>query len=396
MKKRQAQPRLQVGRMRESEFDALKSMLAVSYGLTAEMWAGWFARVGQENIRVVRKGDVLLGGLGMYRFAHYYGGKSVHTAGIAGVGIAPEHRASGAARAMLIATLKELHRGGTALATLFASTQYLYRSVGFEHAGHAVYYRAPTAGLRPLSVDRSLTVTQVKPTREALEPMYVAAAMARPGHVMRDDAMWSRKLAAQGTDEVFGYLFGPPSAPEGYVIYSQVRHDQMLFDIRARDIVWSTPRAASSILRFFYDQRSMARDVLWLGAPNDPLQLLLSEQVAKVEKLDRFFARVVDVKSALEQRGYQNDGELAFSIDDPVLSENARTWKLRVRQGVGTVAPAARPSVHMTINGLASLMTGMYDAQKLALVGALEGSKAAIAEASQLFAGPVPWIADMF
>lgn len=387
--------KLAYGKPKDGELESLKSLLGVSFGLAPELWTTWFARLGHENVRVLRKGKTVIGGLGFYDFGHFYGGKSVQSAGIAGVGIAPEHRGDGGAREMLIATLKEQRRRFP-IASLFASTQYLYRSIGFEHAGHAVYYRAPAAGMRPASVDRTLEARRVDPTRDAFEAMYASVARTRPGHVARNEAMWTRKLAAQGNDEVYAYAFGPKSAPEGYVVYSHVRAEPLWFHLRVRDLVWLTPRAARSILRFFYDQRSLAGDVMWMGAPNDPLQLLFAEQVAKVEKSDRFFVRVLDPKKALEARGYERDGELSFNVHDPIIAENSRAWTLQVRDGVAKMTPAPRANLKMSVNALASLFTGMYDAHKLASVGALTGSDASIAAASALFAGPIPWIADMF
>ncbi len=387
------------GPLQKGERQPLADILGVSFGLAPDLWTTWMARLGEEKLRVARKDGVVVGGLAAYRFGHFYGGKSVQSAGIAGVGIAPEHRAGGVAREMLQAMLREERERGTPIATLFASTQYLYRSLGFEHAGHSIQYRAPVASLRPAEVDRTLLTRRIrKLERATFEAMYVRTARENPGQIDRDDAMWDRKFSGHGTDEVFAYVFGPAEAPEGYLLYLPKRTDQRTFDLRVRDMVWNTPRAARGILRFLYDQRSLVGDALWQGPPNDPLQTLIAEQCVMVENdhSERFFARILNVKKALEARGYRSDGELTFTVEDPIFEENSRAWTLSVKGKRPTVKPADKARMSVTINGLASLFSGMYDATKLASVGLMAGPASSIAMANVLFAGAPPWISDMF
>src|SRR5438094_160473 len=47
----------------------------------------WMQCIGGENLRILRDGDARVGGLGIYRFGQWFGGRSVPCAGIAGVGI---------------------------------------------------------------------------------------------------------------------------------------------------------------------------------------------------------------------------------------------------------------------------------------------------------------------
>lgn len=378
------------------ELLALKKLLGVSYGLAPDLWGTWLERIGKENIRVARADGAVAGGLGMYRFGHFFGGKSVKAAGIAGVGVGPENRAGGVAKELLACTLRELHEEGTPLATLFASTQYLYRSVGFEHAGQMVRYRAPVASLRPESHE-GLPITRLDPlSADPLQAIYSPVARVAAGYLDRDAAIWARTLQVQGADETHVYLFGPIESPEGYVVYTHVRVDPLLFDIQARDLQWTTPRAARAILRFFYDQRSLARDLLWKGPPSEPLLLLVAEQTERIDKVYRLFARITHVKRALEARGYAGEGELSLLVEDPIVPANAGAWTLSVRGKRGRAKKGGRGDLALSIGALASLYSGMYSATQLAHVGAVRGRPSVLAQAERVFAGPVPSICDMF
>lgn len=389
---------LEVGKLAsDAEEDALKSLLGASYGLTPAMWSTWFERIGRDNLRVVREGGSVIGGLGMYRFGHFYGGKSVQSAGIAGVGVAPEKRSTGAAKELLVTTLRELRALGTPLSSLYASTQYLYRSVGYEHAGQATWYRAPAASLRQRT-RVTLDVRRVlPPAREAFEPTYTQVAKGAPGHLDRSDAIWQRKLIGRDGDVVYGYVFSAPGgAAEGYVVYVLERVDMLHFDVRVRDMKWTTPRAASAMLQFLSDQRSLARDVLWQGPPNESLVTLLSEQSAKVELVERFFVRMTHLENAFERRGYAVDGELHLQVADALIPEQNGPFSVVVENGVGRVTRGGKGTLKLDVRALASLYAGMYSASQLARVGALDAPERDLAAADRLLAGPPPWIADMF
>ena len=60
-------------------------------------------------------GDEVLAGLGIYRLGQYFGGRSVPMAGIAAVGVPPEHRGRGVAKQLMTLTLQGLRDEGPVL-----------------------------------------------------------------------------------------------------------------------------------------------------------------------------------------------------------------------------------------------------------------------------------------
>lgn len=60
-------------------------------------WQTYTNGIGLENFRIIRKAGQIIGGLSIYHMGQWYGSRSIPMAGIASVGISPEHRGTGAA-----------------------------------------------------------------------------------------------------------------------------------------------------------------------------------------------------------------------------------------------------------------------------------------------------------
>jgi len=144
------------------QIQALGQVLTQSFNVSTEHWQTYARQLGQDNLRVICQGAQVLGGLGIYPMGQWFGGQRIPMHGIAGVGVAPEHRGAGVALSLLTETVKTLHQQGVPLATLYASTSQLYRRVGFEQAGTYCLYQLPA---QSLSIrDRSLPMTAIDPS----------------------------------------------------------------------------------------------------------------------------------------------------------------------------------------------------------------------------------------
>jgi predicted acetyltransferase len=84
----------------------------------------------------------IVGALRLFRFGHYFGGRSVPAAGIAAVAVSPRARGRGAGVTLMREVLRASAADGLPLSTLFMSTMAPYRAVGYEIAGVRNRYRA--------------------------------------------------------------------------------------------------------------------------------------------------------------------------------------------------------------------------------------------------------------
>jgi predicted acetyltransferase len=376
--------------------EQLNQVLAQCFVSPPESTKPYFDRIGTENFRLIRTAGQLAGGLALLPMGQWWQGRRVSMTGIASVGIAPEHRGSGAAIALLQLMLKELHANGVPISVLYPATQRLYRKAGYEQSGSSCGWKVSTANIQLRA--RSLPIYPVEASdRKQFEPLYQQKAQINSGNLDRHVAVWQEILEADSKKPLYAYFVGEKSHPQGYIIFQQnrVKQDAVL-DIR--DWVALTPAAANSLWTFIADHRSQLTVARWCSGAIDPLTLFLPEQIVKSWFAKYWMLRIVDVRQALQQRGYPThlQLELHLQIEDDVLGENNGSFILSVAEGKGTVTLGGKAEMKLHIRGLAPLYTGFFSPYQLQLAGYLDATESALAIATQLFGGSSPWMPDFF
>lgn len=359
-------------------------------------WQTYSQCIGLENFRIIRQAGQIIGGLAILHLGQWYGSGQVPMAGIASVGIAPEHRGTGAAMELLTHTLRELYAKGVPVSTLYAATQRPYRKVGYEQGGIFCGWELATGSIQ--LKDHSLPMHPVMPVRqEVFHDLYHEQAKATNGNLDRNQCIWEGVVKQSTEDLVYAYLIGSATQPEGYIIFTQKQENDSCL-IYIRDWVVLTAAAARRFWTFVADHRSIVKKVRWRSSSVDPLTLLLPEQTGKIRFLEHWMLRVVDVSKSLEKRVYPLgiETELHLEVKDNLLQENNGKFVLSVFNGQGEVKKGGLGQLKVDIRGLAPLYTGLFTPRQLQLIGQLEGKEATLNAATQLFAGPQPWMPDHF
>jgi predicted acetyltransferase len=379
----------------ETEFFAVTAQ-ALTIDVSAS-WTGVFTqRIGAENLRAVLHDGQLAGGLGIYRMGQWFGGRTIPCGGVSVVGIAPEFRGRGLARFALRSLLEELHADGTPLACLFPSTQQVYRSVGFEQAGSRCRYKLPLSSIG-LS-DRDLPVTRIDPQRCA--ELFAATAEQRArrsnGNLQRTPGLWQRITQHPDKTSYCGVI-GPMDAPQGFVSYRYEECGEQS-TVHVHDMAAVTPAAVRRLWTFLADHRSIPTHVTWSGPPTEPLLLAAQECKRTPVEMLRWMLRIVDVKGALQARGYPPDvrGEVHFDITDDLLPRNSGRWVLQVSDGNACVASGGNGEFRLDIRGLAPLYSSFLPPDALRSTGLIDCGDDALAIATRIFAGPEPWMPEIF
>lgn len=378
-----------------AELEGLRGVLTQSFHFTT--WEAFLKRVGEENFRRLRRGPDVVAGLAVYPMGQWFGRQCLPNAGVAAVGVAPEHRGQGVAYELMSGLLRELHREGTPLSTLYASAQTLYRKVGYEQGGTRFRYGLETHRIG--ISDHDLPIRRVDPLKhEAFHDLYRRRAQASAGNLERGPIVWGRVVAPH-EEVAFAYLVGPEEAPEGYVVFFQVRGKKPpYYSLAVSDLVALTPAAQRRIWTFFADHRSLTGEIAWSGPPNDPMLYALPEQPAHIIDNDIWLLRIVDVPRALAMRGYPGapDAELHLDVTDPIIPENARRFVLQLTGGRAEVTEGGRGDLRVDVRALAPLFTGWFSATDLAAMGEIAASTQVQSIADRVFRGPAPWMPDMF
>ncbi|MCR9294476.1 MAG: GNAT family N-acetyltransferase [bacterium] len=362
------------------------------------IWDTYIQRVGAENIRCIWRNGKFAGGLAFYRTAQWYGQRQIGCAGFSGVGIDPAARGSGACRELLQQVLIELHQEKMPMASLYASTQRLYRRVGFEHSGYHFDYSLPMSSLAAEPNTRSLPVSRQRdPSIDLLARMTEPRNRRTQGNLERTPGMWERILRPViGTTST--YIIGDD--PEGFItlLHGQrsAGHPQPLVAI---DWVANTPCALQRMIALIVDHRSMCDRFQWSGGPQDPILLLADEQRLEIKQSLHTLNRIVCLPQALEQRGYprQVAGRLQFYLEDELLPENTGYWTLEVDSGVGRVSRGGDGLIRTKIREFVPLFTSLFSCRQLSQLGKVECSDSEqIALADQIFSGAAPWTCEIF
>ena len=373
----------------DTEVDSLSAVLDQGFGRKPADAVRWRDRVEPKALRVVRRSGRVVGGLRIVRMGQWFAGRVVPMGGIASVAVAPEQRGTGAAASLMTSTLEELHADGFVLSVLFPAADGPYRRVGYERAGSYVGYRLPLRLMGEL--EPMLDIVRVESDGIGdLRAVYDARARTTAGNLDRDEGL-NRNVF----EDAYVYSADRGREIEGYVAFTQSREGDMRYDLRCRDLVATTPEAARSLLAFCAGHRSMARDLLFHGAPNEPLLYHVSEQEATVTQTWSWMSRIVDVRGALEARAYPAglDADVHLDVRDDVLGWNEGRFVLEVGDGHGKVRKGGRGRLGIDVRGLAALYTGHLTTGELASVGLADGADP---PADAVFAGPAPWMPDFF
>jgi predicted acetyltransferase len=389
------------GAMTDAELEEFRVILQESLNFPRRGEPDWLERYERAWFHLVRRGDHVAGGLVLLPCGMFYGGRRLDTVGVHAVAIAPEHRGGGVGRELMSAALRDVAVAGAPLAALYPATQPIYRSVGFEQAGTLTRHRMALAAI-PVGA-RDLAVERVAPDAAVAEERLGALHRRVCGHdgsLDRTPWFWRRLVDPIGLSATT-FCVSEDGHATGYVVigreWQQGRHVNL--EVRCRALVAETPRALARLWTLVASERSLGRDVVFIGPPTAAHPLYFPEQRSEVDFQIQWMLRLVDVEAALAGRGYPPGltRAAAFEVTDDLLEQNRGRFALEVSGGRARVTRAGSgAAVRLDVGAFASLFGGFASAEELARQGRAEGNPDALASATALFRGDRPWMAEMF
>lgn len=388
-----------------AELAALLAVIGPTFNVAPDLMAARAATIGAASFRAVREGKQIAGGAVLLPMGQFFGGHSVSMTGIGMVAVAPEHRGHGAAIALMRAIIGELHEQGTALSTLYPALFPLYRQVGYELAGGRFEIQLPLGRINVREPSREIRAIENGGDDAAMKAVYAMRAAASPGNLDRSANLWGRVRNVRGRDARGVLVIDPQSgSADGYAWFLNAESKDAHYGIHVTDLAASSPAAGRRLLQFFADFRSIADPVTWHGSDRDMLLMLMPDRGAKVRLADHWMVRIVNVKAALEQRGWPAGvrGELHLDLRDDLVSPNQGRGILELTDGAAQMRAGGRGDVVLEVRDLAPLYTGFRSPQNLVSSGQLQlashvkDADALLALVATAFAGATPWMSDMF
>jgi predicted acetyltransferase len=334
----------------------------------AVVWARSEATIAGGRALGAFDGGRLVGTALYLDLQQWWSGRSVPTAGVAGVKVAPEYRGRGAGRALMTALTDLMIERGYSLSALYAATMPLYRQLGWELTGASYEAVIPARSLTALArPDFPAAATRVPLRRpgsaDAAEIIAVigrAHQLARDcGPVTFDEPTVRSWLTAPGSyldTDKFAYL-----APDGFLAYRWNGSEQEIFVDKAVAASQETTLALWSVVA---SHSSVAKTIRAQVAPSDPIWWLLREQDATISDRDRWMLRLLDAPAAIAARGFPLvDLAVALQVRDDQIPANAGRWTLTVYSGSGELSRASEGDsavpLELGARGLAALYAGI-------------------------------------
>lgn len=386
----------------------LTRVLTLAFGMPREGTAGYLDLVGRSEMRVLDEGRPPIAAcLARIPMGQFFGGRSVPMTGIAAVGVAPEARGRKLALRLMQECVREIAAEGVPLACLYASTQALYRQVGFEQAGSKFEVRVPLRqihqGTRDLPIEPIEVMAADGRPHPRLVDSYQTFARHFDGCLDRGPFIWKRIQQVRET-AFHGFAVvpdGPGGRIEGHVFLAQQRHPSGgRHDVVLSDLAFTTRRAGLRLLGFLRDFTSMGLHLQWIGGPCHPLLTLLDQQWVEVQLRDYWMLRVTRFADAIAARGYHEGVEVDACVElrDDLIPENAGRWRLRIANGRGSAERTTLDGAafRCNIRTMGALFSGFLAPSQAILLGLAEGDAATAARLAGAFAGTAPWMVDHF
>ncbi|HZD78620.1 MAG TPA: GNAT family N-acetyltransferase [Actinomycetota bacterium] len=388
----------------EEHRDQVSEAITISLDLDRRHADGRAERLLLHHFRCAFEGDRVLATAAAWPFRQWFGGRELRMTGIYAVTTLPEYRAAGLASRTTEQLLHEGRERGVPLSALYPATLRPYRRLGFELAGTFTEHTAPFDALPEAS--GPLAVEEYRPEDlEGVRACYRRWAAGSNGPIDAEDEAWwpTRVLGSSDPSAIHrvAVVRDDSGTVRGYVT---CRKEPETGDFRAsfrlacEHFVACDPEALSSLLGYVRGFRGLGVSLTIVGAPADPLGLVLAERRLRPTRTMRWMLRLLDVPRALEQRGYPPvSGAATIAVEDPTFADNRGPWRIEADAGSVTVTrtrSSDRRPLH--IRTLSSLFSGYLSAHDAVHLGLLEADDPAVALLATLFAGPAPFMLDFF
>lgn len=331
---------------------------------------------------------------------HWFGGRVVPAAGLAGVAVAADVRGAGLGRQLLTRVLAEARARGAVISTLFNTTPWPYRRLGWEEVGALTKTAVPTMlleGLRgPDGVSTRAATVEDLPTMDAI---YASTARASTGMLDRSGPLFTRTAEAR----LAGWNGTTVAVDDGRVVGYSTWDRGSGYDASGRvfvgDLMATTAAATTALLAMLGGWASVAPTVVFRHGGIDPVHLLSSLVVhGRAEQRQPWMLRLVDVVGALAARGWPPylRGAVDLELVDRECPWNAGEFRLKLEDGQARLVPGGRGSVRFTPRGLAAWYAGAASPDVLRRSGLLDAAPEHDGFLLAATAGPVPTLLDYF
>ncbi len=319
------------------------------------MLARCAAAIAERRYLAAFAGTRMAAAAGFHRTSQWWLGRDLPMAGVFGVAVAPEDRGRGIGRALMTALLDHIAAAGYPLSMLYPATMPIYRSLGWELAGHTYAAAIDARSLHTITAPRTAALRRATPDDAAAVRRIhaeVHAGARECGPISWDDAVVSQWLL---DDDLFSYL-----AADGFVAYRWLGGHG---EIHAERVLAGSQETSRAVWALLASSSSVASTVRVRVGPAEPFGIMMRERDLQLTSDDQWMLRVVDAPAAVAGRGFPAGLQVAAALrlQDAACPGNQGDWTLTVGGGKGTLErcrTAAADPLALGARGFAALYAG--------------------------------------
>lgn len=347
-------------------------------------------RFGLKDVRVGELDGQIVASMVLYPLTAYVRGARLPLAGIGSVAVAPEQRRRGIGEALMRAALRELRQQGRALSALYAFRGSYYRKLGYGPVEIVQPLAFSPANL-PASEEARRTRRLMIPDRAAVQALYDRVAAQGHFALARGPEWWSRRLWSYPGDWVV-YEGRRRGQIEGYLYYEiDSTNGPFRLAMTLVEFVAATPEAHRGLIGHLASLADQVQEVhfaapadnVWISIFRTGQNLRPGAEIGIVSDTGNVahgaMLRVTDVRLALESLPVapQARGEVALDVEDAILPQNARVYRLSARDGRLKVAPDTPragsrrrlPRLRVPVEALGPILAGTLSPTRAAAAG---------------------------
>lgn len=338
-------------------------------------------RGGLADLLVAERDGVVVGHTFAFRLGTWIGGAEIPVGGVASVGVAPEARGAGVARALMAAVDATLRARSVPLAMLYPFRHKFYRQLGYGMVCELRRIRVPAAAYPASPIEGVVRAAARPDDLQAVRRCYQRAGERTNGLVVRRENVWRALFAPEGRQLIV--VPGASGEVDGYVVYGYLGPPEGLAqELDVVELVAETDAARRALYGFIHAQRDQVPCVRHVVHSHDPLLAVLDEPRSPDGGLMRALVpvagdvgagpmlKLVDVPGALAARGYAMDGRLTVRVNDALGPAAAVACTLGVEAGVAFVE-TERPGATLStdVATLAQIYAGYLRASDAVRLG---------------------------
>jgi predicted acetyltransferase len=233
------------------------------------------------------------------------GGHDLSCAGVAGVGVLPEERQTGAGSALMNGVVRLCRDAGYQMSSLYPFRETWYRRFGYATAGLRWKIHCPTDRFPRL--DAPLPVRLVEADARILKGVEASMARRFCGYNVREPDQWWRSLG--GDSPMTVYVAGDPA--EAYCVL-RLRNDFWGW-VEVKEFGWSTEAGYRSMIAQYTRLSMNHLGVIWNEPISSPFMTEYLDQSVKAESISALMFRSLDHRAVNDALGSD------ITVHDPIL-----------------------------------------------------------------------------